>query len=160
MEEPDKKFFRLAPGREVRLRGACIFKCTHVVKDADGSIAEIHGERDAASAGGNPADGRKIKGTIHWVDCKTGVKASLRLYKRLFTETDPLKDGPERFLDYLDATSLETRTGFVEPSLAQAAPGEAFQFERTGYFVADAKDSRPDAPVFNRTVTLRDSYRA
>ena len=159
METPEKKFFRMAPGQEVRLRGACIFKCTGVVKDAAGAVSEIHGTWDPDSWGGNPADGRKVKGTIHWVDCATGVKAEFRLYGRLFTEKDPMKSGADGFLQYLDRNSVEIASGYVEPALAAAAPEDRFQFERTGYFVADEKDFRPEAPVFNRTVTLKDSYK-
>ena len=159
METPEKKFFRMAPGQEVRLRGACIFKCAGVVKDAAGRVSEIHGTWDPDSWGGNPADGRKVKGTIHWVDCATGVKAEFRLYGRLFTEKDPMKSGADGFLQYLDRNSVEIASGYVEPALAAAVPEDRFQFERTGYFVADEKDFRPEAPVFNRTVTLKDSYK-
>ena len=159
MEVPEKKFFRMAPGQEVRLRGACIFKCTGLVKDAAGKVVEIHGTWDTESWGGNAADGRKVKGTIHWVDTATGVPAEFRLYDKLFTEKDPLKDGSSEFLKYMNGDSLKTVKGFVEPLLASAAPGERFQFERTGYFIADEKDFKPDAPVFNRTVTLKDSYK-
>lgn len=159
MEVPEKKFFRMAPGQEVRLRGACIFKCTGLVKDAAGKVVEIHGTWDTESWGGNAADVRKVKGTIHWVDSATGVPAEFRLYDRLFTEKDPLKDGPSEFLKYMNPESLKTVKGFVEPLLASAAPGERFQFERTGYFIADEKDFKPEAPVFNRTVTLKDSYK-
>jgi glutaminyl-tRNA synthetase len=153
MEVPEKKFFRLAPDREVRLRGACIFKCTGVVKDAAGEIAEIHGTWDPESWGGNAADGRKVKGTIHWVDCATGVPAEFRLYDRLFTEKNPLKDGSAEFLKYLNPDSLKVVRGFVEPTLADAASGERFQFERVGYFACDGR------LVFNRTVSLKDSYK-
>jgi glutaminyl-tRNA synthetase len=159
MEVPEKKFFRMAPGQEVRLRGACIFKCTGCAKDADGRVVEIHGTWDEASWGGNAADGRKVKGTIHWVDCATGVKAEVRLYDRLFTEKDPLKDGSDGFLKYLNPDSLKVVSGYVEPALGAAKPGEHFQFERTGYFVADEIDSKPGAPVFNRTCSLKDSYK-
>ncbi|HBJ59561.1 MAG TPA: glutamine--tRNA ligase [Verrucomicrobia bacterium] len=159
MEVPEKKFFRLAPGREVRLRGACIFKCTGVAKDAAGEITEIHGTWDEASWGGNAADGRKVKGTIHWVDCATGVPATFRLYSSLFTEKDPLKDGPEEFLKYMNPDSFKEVKGYVEPALANAKREERFQFERVGYFVADEKDHTPEAPVFNRAVTLKDSYK-
>ncbi len=159
MEVPEKKFFRMAPGQEVRLRGACIFKCTGCVNGADGAVAEIHGTWDVDSWGGNAADGRKVKGTIHWVDCATGVKAEVRLYDRLFTEKDPLKDGADNFLNYMNPDSQKVISGYVEPTLAAAKGGERFQFERTGYFVADEYDSKPGAPVFNRTVSLKDSYR-
>ena len=100
-----------------------------------------------------------MKGTIHWVDCATGVKAEVRLYDRLFTEKDPLKDGSENFLKYLNPDSLKVVTGYVEPALGAAQANEHFQFERTGYFIADAVDSKPGAPVFNRTCTLKDSYK-
>ena len=159
MEVPEKKFFRMAPGQEVRLRGACIFKCTGLVKDAAGKVVEIHGTWDTESWGGNAADGRKVKGTIHWVDTATGVPAEFRLYDKLFTEKVPLKDGSSEFLKYMNGDSLKTVKGFVEPLLASAVPGERFQFERTGYFIADEKDFKPEAPVFNRTVTLKDSYK-
>ena len=153
MEVPEKKFFRMAPGHEVRLRGACIFKCTGCAKDANGVVTEIHGTWDTASWGGNAADGRKVKGTIHWVDCATGLKAEVRLYDRLFLEKDPMKDGSENFLKYLNPDSLKVVTGYVEPALGDAKDGEHFQFERTGYFVCDSK------LVFNRTCSLKDSYK-
>ena len=159
MEVPDKKFFRMAPGQEVRLRGACIFKCTGCVKDANGVVTEIHGTWDPESWCGNAADGRKVKGTLHWVDCATGVKAEVRLYDRLFTEKDPMKDGSDGFLKYLNPDSLKVVTAYVEPALAEAKGLEHFQFERTGYFVADEYDSKPGAPVFNRTCSLKDSYK-
>ena len=159
MEVPEKKFFRMAPGQEVRLRGACIFKCTGCVKDESGKIVEIHGTWDENSWGGNAADGRKVKGTIHWVDCATGKPAEVRLYDKLFLEKDPMKDGSENFLKYLNPDSLKVVTGYVEPALAEAKQGEHFQFERTGYFVADEYDSKPGAPVFNRTCSLKDSYK-
>ena len=153
MEVPEKKFFRMAPGQEVRLRGACIFKCTGCVKDESGKIVEIHGTWDENSWGGNAADGRKVKGTIHWVDCATGKPAEVRLYDKLFLEKDPMKDGSENFLKYLNPDSLKVVTGYVEPLLAEAKQGEHFQFERTGYFVCDG------SLVFNRTCSLKDSYK-
>ncbi len=153
MEVPEKKFFRMAPGQEVRLRGACIFKCTGCVKDESGKVVEIHGTWDENSWGGNAADGRKVKGTIHWVDCATGLKAEVRLYDKLFLEKDPMKDGSENFLKYLNPDSLKVVTGYVEPALGEAASGDRFQFERTGYFVCDSK------LVFNRTCSLKDSYK-
>ena len=158
-ENPEKKFFRLGPDREVRLAGACIVKCVGYEKDADGKVALIRCTWDEGSWGGNAPDGRKVKGTIHWVDCATGVKAEVRLYDRLFTVPNPMQDGSDQFLKYLNPDSLKTVTAYVEPALAAAAPGDRFQFERTGYFCADAKDHRSDAPVFNRTVTLKDSYK-
>ena len=159
MEVPEKKFFRLVPGGEVRLRGACIVKCVSVEKDAEGTITAIHCTWDEGSWGGNAPDGRKVKGTIHWVDCATGVPAEVRLYDRLFTDPDPLKDGSDNYLKYLNPDSLRKVTAYVEPLLGEAKPGEAFQFERTGYFCADAGDSQLGKPVFNRTVTLKDGYK-
>ena len=153
MEVPEKKFFRMAPGQEVRLRGACIFKCTGCVKDADGRVSEIHGTWDPASWGGNAADGRKVKGTIHWVDCASGLAAEVRLYDRLFIEKDPMKDGSENFLKYLNPDSLKVVTGYVEPALGEAKALEHFQFERIGYFVCDSR------LVFNRTCSLKDGYK-
>ena len=153
MEVPEKKFFRMAVGQEVRLRGACIFKATSCVKDESGKVVEIHGTWDPESWGGNAADGRKVKGTIHWVDCATGKEAEFRLYDKLFTEKDPMKDGSENFLKYLNPDSKKVVHGYVEPLLATAAEGERFQFERTGYFVKDVSGA------FNRTVTLKDSYK-
>ncbi|MBR2920410.1 MAG: glutamine--tRNA ligase/YqeY domain fusion protein [Kiritimatiellae bacterium] len=159
MEVPEKKFFRMAPGQEVRLRGACIFKCTNCVKNDAGEVVEIHGTWDPESWGGNAADGRKVKGTIHWVDCSSGVAAEFRLYDKLFTEKDPLKDGSGEFLKYMNPESLKVVNGYVEPLLAEAKGGERFQFERTGYFIADEYDHTAAKPVFNRTVTLKDSYK-
>ena len=153
MEVPEKRFFRMAPGQEVRLRGACIFKCTGCVKDANGVVTEIHGTWDPESWGGNAADGRKVKGTIHWVDCATGLKAEVRLYDKLFIEKDPMKDGSENFLKYLNPDSLKVVTGYVEPALGDAKQGGHFQFERTGYFVCDG------SLVFNRTCSLKDGYK-
>ena len=159
MEVPEKKFFRMAPGQEVRLRGACIFRCTNCVKNDAGEVVEIHGTWDPESWGGNAADGRKVKGTIHWVDCSSGVAAEFRLYDKLFTEKDPLKDGSGEFLKYMNPESLKVVNGYVEPLLAEAKGGERFQFERTGYFIADEYDHTAAKPVFNRTVTLKDSYK-
>jgi glutaminyl-tRNA synthetase len=158
LENPPKKFFRLAPGQEVRLRYACLFRCTGVEKDAAGRVTAIHGEYDPASRGGNAPDGRKVKGTIHWVSAKHARPAEVRLYDRLFTVPDPMADAARPFTDFLNPDSLRTATALVEPALLEALPGERVQFERVGYFCADTRLSRPGAPVFNRTVTLRDSW--
>jgi glutaminyl-tRNA synthetase len=158
MEVPEKKFFRMAPGQEVRLRGACLFTCKSVVKDASGVVVEIHGTYDPASKGGNAADGRKIKGTIHWVSAVHALALPVRLYDRLFTVPDPLSDPTRDFLDFMNPNSLKTVTAYGEPALGEAKPGERFQFERIGYFCADSRESKPGAPVFNRTVTLKDSW--
>ena len=158
MEVPVKKFFRMAPGQEVRLRAACLFTCTHVVKDDAGVVTEIHGTYDPASKGGNAADGRKIKGTMHWVSAAHAVPFEVRLYDRLFTVPNPMADDTRDFTEFLNPDSLTCVTAWGEPVLAQAQPGERFQFERIGYFCADTEDSRPGKPVFNRTVPLKDSW--
>ena len=159
MEVPAKKFFRVTPGNEVRLRGACLFTCTHLVKDAEGNVTEIHGTYDPQSKGGNPADGRKVRGTIHWVSAKYAQRAEVRLYERLFTLEDPMACPSGNFLDALNPDSLRVVSAYVEPALLEAKPGEHYQFERVGYFTPDARASRPGAPVFNRTVTLKDSFK-
>ena len=161
MEEPPKKFFRLAPGREVRLRNAYLITCTNVVKDSAGHIVEVHGTYDPATRGGDAPDGRKVKATLHWVAAATARDAEVRLYDRLFSVENPddvaARAGKD-FTHYLNSTSLEVlRDCKVEPSLARADHGARFQFERLGYFAVDS-DSRPDALVFNRTVSLKDSW--
>jgi glutaminyl-tRNA synthetase len=156
MEDPPKKFFRLAPGREVRLRYAYLVTCVDVVKDDSGEVIEVHCRYDPDSRGGSAPDGRKVKGTIHWVSAEHAVSAQVRLYDRLFSVPDP--DAGD-FMEHINAESLELLDGaWVEPSVANAAPGTQLQFERLGYFCVDSEDSRPGAPVFNRTVTLRDSW--
>ena len=157
-EEPEKKFFRMAPGQEVRLRGACIFKCTGFEKDENGVVTLIRGTYDTESWGGNAPDGRKVKGTIHWVDGATGVEAEVRLYDKLFSVPNPLAEEGD-FIDYLNPDSLKVVKADVEPMLADAKPGDRFQFERMGYFCVDTEDSTPGKPIFNRTVTLKDSYK-
>jgi len=158
MEDPPKKYFRLAPGQEVRLRYACYITCTGVVKDAAGNVTEVHAVYDPESLGGSTPDGRKVKGTIHWVSASVNVPLEVRLYEKLFTKADP-EDVPEgeTFLDYLNPDSLKVITAYGEPALAEARMGEHFQFERKGYFALD-KDSVAGALVFNRTVSLRDSW--
>ncbi len=158
MEVPAKKFFRVTPGQEVRLRAACLFTCTHVIKDEAGQVIEIHGTYDPASKGGHAVDGRKIKGTIHWVSAEQAVPLTIRLYDRLFTVPNPLGDDTRDFLEFLNPDSCQITQAFGEPALKEAQPGERFQFERVGYFCVDTRDSQPGNPVFNRTVTLRDSW--
>ena len=156
MEDPPKKFFRLAPGREVRLRGGYFLKCDRVVKDAAGVVTELRGSIDPATRGGQAPDGRKVKGTIHWVSAAHAIPAEVRVYETLFTVPDPDAGGDCR--KNLNPKSLEVLAGCrLERSLADAAPGKSFQFERQGYFCVDP-DSRPGAPVFNRTVSLRDTW--
>ncbi len=161
MEDPPKKFFRLAPGREVRLRGAYFITCNEVVRDeATGEVVELHCSYDPATRGGDAPDGRKVKGTIHWVCEDRCLLSEVRLYDRLFTVENPGgdKEGPD-FKAYLNPESLSTlRACRVEWSLNDAKPGEKFQFERLGYFCVDARDSSGAHKVFNRTVTLRDSW--
>ncbi len=156
MEDAPKKFFRLTPGREVRLRFAYLVTCTGAVKDASGAITELHCTYDPATRGGDAPDGRKVRGTIHWVSAAHAVPAEIRLYENLFTAPEPGAGGD--FLDDLNPDSLTVLTGCrLEPALARAAPATPVQFERQGYFTPDP-DSRPEAPVFNRTVGLRDSW--
>ncbi|MBM3262026.1 MAG: glutamine--tRNA ligase/YqeY domain fusion protein [candidate division Zixibacteria bacterium] len=158
-ENPPKGYFRLAPGQEVRLRYAYYITCTDVVKDADGNVVELRCTYDPASSGGGTPDGRKVKGTIHWVSARHAIDAEVRLYDRLFNNPEPDVTDEEKLPEILNPGSLETLSGCrLEPSLAHADPGSRYQFERIGYFCADSEDSRPDAPVFNRTVTLRDTW--
>jgi len=160
MEEPPRKFFRLGPGREVRLRFAYFITCNEVIKNTAGEVTELHCTYDPETHGGNAPDGRKVKGTIHWVSASHAFEAQVRLYDRLFTVEDPNKvDDGKTYLDHLNAESLEViADAKLEPGLAKAEPGERFQFERLGYFCADAGDSQAGKPVFNRTVTLRDAW--
>jgi len=155
-EEPPPKYFRLAPGREVRLRWAYVVRCTSVEKDADGRVIEVRCTYDDTSRGGMPADGRKVKATIHWVSVPDALDAEVRLYDRLFTVESP---GGEDVRSQINPESREILQHCkLEPSLAGAAADACYQFERLGYFRLDPADSRPNAPVFNRTVTLRDAW--
>jgi glutaminyl-tRNA synthetase len=160
-EDPPKQFFRLAPGREVRLRYAYFITCTGVVKDErTGEVVELHCTYDPATRGGDAPDGRKVKATLHWVSAAHALEAEVRLYDHLFATADPNadEDGVD-FIAHLNPQSLEVlRSARVEPSLAGAAPGSRYQFERLGYFCVDAVDSAPGALVFNRTATLRDTW--
>jgi glutaminyl-tRNA synthetase len=158
-EDPPKKYFRLYPGNEVRLRYAYLVRCTGVVKDdRTGEIVEVRCTYDEATRGGDAPDGRRVKSTIHWVSAAHAVPAEVRLYEHLFTVPVPGADGGDWKAD-LNPRSLERiEDARVEPALGEAAPGARYQFERTGYFCADAKDSAPGRPVFNRTVGLRDSW--
>jgi glutaminyl-tRNA synthetase len=160
LEDAPKKFFRMSPGREVRLRYAYLVTCTDVIKDEAGNIVEVHCTHDPETRGGSAPDGRKVKGTIHWVAAPTAVDAEVRLYDRLFTEEIP--DAPKSEIDYkthLNPKSLDVISAAkLEPALADTPPGGSVQFERLGYFCADSKDSTPERPVFNRTASLRDSW--
>jgi len=157
MEDPPKKFFRLAPGREVRLKHTYFIKCEKVIKDDEGQVVELRCTYDPETAGGSAPDGRKVKGTLHWVSAKHAIEAEVRLYDSLFTKENPLED--EDFHVNINPDSLEILKGCkLEPSLKDAEPGMYYQFMRKGYFVADSRYSKPDSPVFNRTVGLRDSW--
>lgn len=159
LENPPKKFFRLAPGVEVRLRYACYITCTEVIKDAAGNITELKATFDPESRGGGTPDNRRVKGTIHWVSAAENVPLEVRLYENLFTVPDPddVEEG-RTFLDYMNPASLTVVQAFGEPALKDTAPGERLQFERKGYFAPDP-DSRADRLVFNRSVDLRSSYK-
>jgi glutaminyl-tRNA synthetase len=157
MEDPPKKFFRLTPGREVRLRNAYFVTCREVIKDASGAVTELRCSYDPATRGGDAPDGRKVKATLHWVSAAHAVDADVRLYDRLFLSDNP-GAGDRDFLSDLNPRALEVLRGCkLEPSLASAPAGSRFQFERLGYFVVDP-DSAPGSPVFNRTVTLKDTW--
>jgi len=161
MEDAPKKYFRLSVGREVRLRYAYFVTCNEVVKDADGNVIELRCSYDPATKGGNAADGRKVKGTIHWVSAPHALTAEVRLYDHLFSKENPEEgpDGEGSFVDNLNPDSLQVLArAMAEPALAEATPGSHFQFERNGYFFTDPVDSRPGKPVFNRTATLRDTW--
>jgi glutaminyl-tRNA synthetase len=160
MEDPPKKFFRLAPGKEIRLKYAYYVKCNEVIKDDSGSVIEVHCTYDPATKGGWSKDGRKVKGTSHWVSAKHALKTQVRLYDRLFKTENPY-DYPEggNYKDNLNPDSLQILDNcYVEPSLKNAQAGEDYQFERTGYFAVDNKHSQAGQPVFNRAVSLKDSW--
>ena len=161
LKDPPKKVFRLAPGREVRLRYAYFIKCDQVVKDeGTGDVVEVHCTYDPKTRGGWAPDGRKVKGTLHWVSAKHAVSAEVRLYDHLFVKENPnaVENGKD-FTDVINPKSLETlKNCKLEPSLANVTPESRFQFERLGYFCVDAQESNAENPVFNRTVTLRDTW--
>ena len=158
MENPPKKFFRLSPGGEVRLRYSYLIKCEEVVKDEGGNITELRCTYDPMSGGGSSSDGRRVKGVIHWVSARPAFEAEIRLFNPLFTKENPddCEEG-QTWEDNLNPESMIVTKGWLEPSLAGAEPGRTFQFERVGYFCPDT-DSTPGHLVFNRTVTLKDSW--
>jgi glutaminyl-tRNA synthetase len=156
MEDPPKKFFRLGPGREVRLRYGYFITCKEVVKDENGEIIELRCTYDPETRGGSAPDGRKVKGTIHWVSAKHAVKAEVRLYDRLFIDENPGANGID-FKTQINPDSLSTAEVYMEPELAKIKVGTCVQFERQGYFCLD-KDSTAEKMIFNRTITLRDSW--
>jgi glutaminyl-tRNA synthetase len=160
LEDPPKKFFRLAPGREVRLRYGYLVTCTGVVKDAGSEIVEIHATYDPATRGGDAPDKRRVQGTIHWVSAAHALDCELRLYDRLFAVADPdaLPEGQD-FVSALNPNSLVVAArAKVEPGVGNDDPGTRYQFERTGYFISDPVESGPGRLIFNRTVALRDSW--
>jgi glutaminyl-tRNA synthetase len=156
-EDPPKKFFRLAPGREVRLRNAYLITCREVAKDASGQIVELRCTNDPGTRGGDAPDGRKVKATLHWVSAQHAIDGEVRLYDRLFSVENPSEDEGKDWRTFLNPSSLQVKTAKLEPSLASAAAGSRYQFERIGYFAVDP-DSAPGKPVFNRTVTLKDAW--
>jgi glutaminyl-tRNA synthetase len=159
MFDPPKDYFRLAPGKEVRLRYAYCITCTDVIKDGAGNVIEVRCQYDSQVKPGDNPIGRKIKGTIHWVSAHHAVDAEVRLYDRLLSEESPPVGKDSEFLNAINPNALQILTGCkLERSLNEAKPGERFQFERQGYFIADIKDSKPGSLVFNRIVTLKDSW--
>lgn len=159
MEVPVRKYFRLKPGGEVRLRNAFIIQCNEVIKNEQGEVIELHCTFDPESRSGLPGASRKVKGTIHWVSAAHGVRAEVRLCDRLFSVANPLADKDSDFLEFLNPHSLDVVSdAVVEPSVAEGNPGDFYQFERTGYFVHDLRDSQPGKPVLNRSVSLRDTW--
>jgi glutaminyl-tRNA synthetase len=158
-EDPPKGYFRLSPGREVRLRYGYFITCTSVVKNEKGEVVEVHCTYDPATRGGNAPDGRKVKSTIHWVSAASAIEAEVRIYETLFSKEDPSKvEEGKDVLDNLNPNSLEVvNHAQVEPSLANAVAGSRYQFERLGYFCVDP-DSKPGKLVFNRTVALKDTW--
>jgi glutaminyl-tRNA synthetase len=162
-EDPPRKFFRLAPGREVRLKHGYYITCTDVIKDDEsGEVTELRCTYDPDSAGGTTPDGRKVKGTLHWVSAEHAVACEVRLFDRLYTVANPVAEAKEKdghFTDYLNPASLEVLTGCrAEPSLREPEQGTTYQFLRHGYFCPDSEDFTADRPVFNRTVSLRDTW--
>jgi len=156
MEEAPRKFFRLKPGGEVRLRFGYIIRCDEVIKDKAGEVIELRCSHDPDTRSGTGTSEKKVKGTIHWVSANHGVAASVRLYDRLFTVPDP--NSVDDFMSVLNPDSLETVDAILEPALRDLAQGQAVQFERLGYFCTDSEEHSSDAPVINRIVTLRDSW--
>ena len=160
MEDPPRRFYRLAPGREVRLRYGYFIKCEEVVKDAQGEVVELRCTYDPETRGGSAPDGRRVRATLHWVSAAHAIDAEVRLYDHLFTRWNPDEDDEDGadWLSFLNPESLVVVDAKLEPSLADAAPGSRYQFERQGYFCVDTKDSKPERVVFNRTTTLRDTW--
>ncbi|MDQ0186493.1 glutamine--tRNA ligase/YqeY domain fusion protein [Cytobacillus sp. FSL R5-0569] len=161
MENPPKKYFRLFPGNEVRLKHAYFIKCNDVIKDEDGNVVELHCTYDVETKSGTGFTGRKVKGTLHWVDAKSAIPAEFRLYEPLVLDEQMKEEASEDkdFLDYINPNSLEVVQGFIEPNLKDVQPQDKFQFFRHGYFNVDSKYSTPEKPVFNRIVSLKSSFK-
>ncbi|MDM5206408.1 glutamine--tRNA ligase/YqeY domain fusion protein [Cytobacillus kochii] len=161
MENPPKKYFRLFPGNEVRLKHAYFIKCNDVIKDEDGNVVELHCTYDVETKSGSGFTGRKVKGTLHWVDAKSAIPAEFRLYEPLVLDEQMKEEASEDkdFLDYINPNSLEVVQGFIEPNLKEVQPQDKFQFFRHGYFNVDSKYSTPEKPVFNRIVSLKSSFK-
>lgn len=157
-EHANKKYHRLKPGKEVRLRYAYVIRCDEIIKDDNDNIVELHCSYDPESANGQTSDGRKVKGIIHWVSAEHAIESEVRVYDRLFVDENPEGDPDKDFKEAINPDSLEVLQALVEPSLASVDKGQTFQFERTGYFTVDTKDSVEGKPVFNRTITLRDTW--
>mgnify|MGYP002588534655 FL=1 len=159
MEEPPKKYFRLFPGNEVRLKGAYFVKCTDVIKDEDGNVVEVHCTYDPETKSGSGFTGRKVKSTIHWVEANTAIPCEFRLYEPLILDDAPENEG-KHFLEQINPNSMEILQGFAEPTqIKDAKPLDKFQFVRNGYFCIDTKDSTDDHFVFNRVVSLKSSFK-
>ncbi|MCY4652940.1 MAG: glutamine--tRNA ligase, partial [Dehalococcoidia bacterium] len=161
MEDPPRRFYRLAPGREVRLRYGYFIKCEEVIKDESGEVVELRCTYDPETRGGSAPDGRRVRATLHWVSAEHALDAEVRLYDHLFTRWNPDEDDEDGadWLSFLNPESLVTVSDAkLEPGLAEAIPGSRFQFERQGYFCVDTRDSTPERIVFNRTTTLRDTW--
>ena len=157
MEEPPKKYFRLVPGNEVRLKGAYFIKCNDFIKDENGKVVEIHCTYDPETKSGTGFTGRKVKGTIHWVDATNSIPAEFRLYEPLIKDEEI--DESKTFLECINPNSLEVLEGYVEANMKSVKPGEAFQFFRHGYFNVDTKYATEEKPVFNRIVSLKSSFK-
>ena len=159
MENPPKKYFRLFPGNEVRLKGAYFVKCNEVIKDEEGNVTEIHCTYDPETKSGSGFTGRKVKGTIHWVSAKHCAKAEFRLYEPLILDSEEDEEENKHFLEKINPNSLVVKEGLIEDSLLTAEKGDAFQFFRHGYFNVDSKLSTKEKPVFNRIVSLKSSFK-
>jgi len=159
MENPPKKYFRLFPGNEVRLKHAYFIKCEEVIKDEEGNVIELHCTYDKETKSGSGFTGRKVKGTLHWVEASQAIPAEFRLFEPLITDENEEMEEGKTFLDYVNPRSLEVIQGFIEPNMKDVKPQDKFQFFRHGYFNVDPKYTTPEKPVFNRIVSLKSSFK-